>query len=791
MPGRVKRAAHRDFSLKTVDWKSQPVGNKALTVQFSKIVWIEQPTNSIYDIPEYKSETTLVGSASPTTNVNGEARVSFTPPDPGTYILDVSGGGAHSQQLIWVAGPGNAIWPNLTNQQLHMTADGEKYQSGQSAKIFIPNPFGSDALALITLERERVMSSQVITISDAGYDLSIPLTDEDAPNVYLSVTLIGRSSDNNHPDFRQGYLNLQVEPTAQTLKVEVSSNPPKATAGQDVTISIKVSDASGKPVQGEFSIGIADLAALVLANTNSEDILTSFYGIQPLGVRTAIGLNGYGGNNAPVPAALGRGGGGGGDMSQAGLTVRENFQDTAYWNPSIVTGADGTAQVSFTLPDNLTTWQIDVRGLNSNAQVGQTTTQLVTSKDIIVRPQTPSFMVVGDHTQLAADVNNNTSNTLQVAVSLQSNGFTLDDPTQNVQTVSIPSNGHTSVTWWGTTQDVPTVDLVFKAISGDLQDSARPEQGKLTVLHYSSPQTFSTSGVLTDAGSRLEVVSIPHSFTPIGGQLSLELSPSLAATMVAGLKALDNPDQSDTVAVLSSFLPNLETAKTLASLGISAPDLQANLDIRVNNAINTLLNHQNNDGGWVWWNAAIDTSAASDPYITSLVLFGLSQASQEGYKINSYAIDNAIQFLSATLFTPKTSDKIWDLDRLAFTIFAMQNAGETTLTGTYAESLYSVRKYLSPWSQAMTALVLDSINPGDDRVKTMLSDLEANAIRTSTGANWEAIDSSWHNPGSTITTTAIVLYTIAQKDPASSLVSDALRYLMANRKQRPRMGIAV
>ncbi len=94
------------FSLQTVDWKSQPVGNKALVAQFSKVVWVEQPLNSMYDVPQYTPQYTPVGSANPITDANGLARLSFTPPDPGTYILDVTSGAAHTQVLVWVSGPG-------------------------------------------------------------------------------------------------------------------------------------------------------------------------------------------------------------------------------------------------------------------------------------------------------------------------------------------------------------------------------------------------------------------------------------------------------------------------------------------------------------------------------------------------------------------------------------------------------------------------------------------------------------------------------------------------------------
>ncbi len=176
----------------------------------------------------------------------------------------------------------------------------------------------------------------------------MPLSDDDAPNVYLSVTLIGHTSDGNQPDYRQGYLNLVVSPNAQTLKVDLSVNPPHATAGQTVTLAIKVSDAQGKPVQGEFSIGVVDLAVLALADPNAPDILTAFYGIQPLGVRTAVPSTGYGGSTTQLAVPGGKGGGGSG-LPQT--TIRENFQDTAFWNPTLVTGPDGTAQVSVTLPD--------------------------------------------------------------------------------------------------------------------------------------------------------------------------------------------------------------------------------------------------------------------------------------------------------------------------------------------------------------------------------------------------------------------------------------------------------
>ena len=101
----------------------------------------------------------------------------------------------------------------------------------------------------------------------------------------------------------------------------------------------------------------------------------------------------------------GGGGGGGGELP----VIREEFPDTAYWNPSLITNSEGRGQVTMTLPDSLTTWQVDVRGLTVDTKVGQAETQIVATKPLLIRPVTPRFLVSGDHVLMAAMINNNTT----------------------------------------------------------------------------------------------------------------------------------------------------------------------------------------------------------------------------------------------------------------------------------------------------------------------------------------------------------------------------------------------
>ena len=763
------------FNVQTVNTQGQPDGSHKLEAAFTKIEWVEQEATDPLGMPVYLPQTTALGSASPVTDNNGQARLSFTPPEPGTYQLEVTGSGTTTQVLLWVGGPGEAAWPNLPDQKIRLTADASSYQPGQTAQVFIPNPFPGDAQALVTVERGIVMRSSVISVTGSGTSYSLPLSEDDAPNVYLSVTLLG-STQEGKPDFRQGYINIPVDPAAQFLHVKLVAQPAKLQAGQPATISVQVSDAQGKPVQGEFSLAVADLAALALADPNTPGIKAAYYNAQPLGVRTSLSLGGYAGRDVFI--VPGRGGGGGGN--QAPQVVRQDFPDTAYWNGAIVTDANGMAQVTFDLPDNLTTWQAEVRGVSgNNTLVGETDVQLVTSKDLLVRPQTPRFLVAGDHTQLTALVNNTTTQDLKVEATLDAAGVTLDDPANATQAVDIPAVGQAKVTWWTTVQDVAEADLVFSVKSGSLSDAARPDSGKLPIRRYTSPQTFSTGWTLTDQNERLEVVSLPTSFTPLGGELSVELSPSLASVVLKGLDALDQSGEMDNSTALSRFLPNLIAYRTLQELGIDSPTLQSRFERTANEGVRQLVTSQNGDGGWSWWSLTPDFFASSDPYLSAYILFGLSEAKAAGIAVNDNTLQQAVQYLQKIVALPKAQSEGWKLDRLAFQIYALQRAG--SIQPELSNALFEQRDRLSPWAKAMLLAVLLPDKTYQQQVTTLQSDLEATAIRSATGVHWESPASGWYNPSTPLFTSAVVVYTLAGIDPANPLLSDAVRYLAAGR----------
>jgi hypothetical protein len=767
-----------DFGVMVVGWDGVPGGVHDLRARLQRVVWTRrdpQPGEG-NGFPTFVPSYTLIEDKHISTAADGTALLSFVPPATGIYQVEISGEGALTQVQVWVGGAGQAVWPNLPNQHIQLTADRDEYLPGDTAQVFIPNPFNQAALALLTLERQTILVHQVLEIEPGGDTLAIELAEDYAPNVFVSVTLLGRSPD-GLPDFRQGFAELHVKPVEQTLNVTLTSQPERSAPGEAVTFDLRVTNANGEPVQGELSLSVVDGAVLALAEPNAPGILEGLYGEQPLGVRTNLSLAVYGWRLTNLPGGLG----GGGGAEELTAVTRQEFPDTAYWDAEIITDANGEAQVTIVLPDNLTTWQVDARGVSVETGVGEEQLALVSSQELLVRPIAPRYLVVGDHVQLAAVAHNNTANELQAQVTLQIDGLALDDPNTAIQELMLPAGGRARVEWWATALDVPSAELVFTVQGSDptsgavYEDAVRLSAGALPVLRYSAPQTFATSGVMQEEGQRLELISLPASYDVEAGTLDVNLSTSLAAGMLDALEMLENYPYEGSEQIISRFVPALAAYRALHSYGIESVDQQERMARTLKSGLDMLTTRQNPDGGWGWW-----PGGKSDIYFSAYALFGLSQARDAGAAVSTGAIQRAIDYLFAVLIAPSMASQNWQLDQLAFQHFALSQAGAGDLAG--ASVLFESRDRLSPWAQALLGLTLETITPANPQTLLLLSDLQSKAIRSATGVHWENLDNTQQNLDTANTATAIVVYVLAQIEPASSLLPDAVRYLMSNRQ---------
>ncbi|MFN7941938.1 MAG: alpha-2-macroglobulin family protein [Thermoanaerobaculia bacterium] len=102
----------------------------------------------------------------------------------------------------------------------------------------------------------------------------------------------------------------------------------------------------------------------------------------------------------------------------APVQVRSDFSETAFWKPQLLTGADGSAAIEFTVPDSVTSWKVWVAAVTKDLASGSAERTTESVKDLMVRPYLPRFLREGDEAQLKVVVNNASKERLSGALEL-------------------------------------------------------------------------------------------------------------------------------------------------------------------------------------------------------------------------------------------------------------------------------------------------------------------------------------------------------------------------------------
>ncbi len=94
------------------------------------------------------------------------------------------------------------------------------------------------------------------------------------------------------------------------------------------------------------------------------------------------------------------------DGGQTDVPLRENMNETALFQPALATGKDGTVKIRFTLPESLTTWRFMGLAHTADLCYGQIDGETVAKKDLMVQPNMPRFLRLGDEATIKAAVTN-------------------------------------------------------------------------------------------------------------------------------------------------------------------------------------------------------------------------------------------------------------------------------------------------------------------------------------------------------------------------------------------------
>lgn len=781
LPDRYVYAPGQTASVKvsTTDYEGRPVSAK-VTLKFMSRSYekVEHKENE-YAV-DYKLVETDISSGEVTTDQEGHATYNFPIQGAGSMSIKtvVQQDGRNYTSLggfIWVANETQAAASYGSYYQessIKLVPDKKSYRAGETAHVLALLP-KQGANLLVTTELNSVMSARYQYVPGRSVILDVPIEANYAPNVFLNVTFV------QNGDMFSGDQRLVVPARDKLLNLEIIPNKQEYKPRETASYTVLARDADGAPVRdAEVSLGVVDEAIYSVSPDYSGNIRQQFYGMRYNLVQTHLSVaywfRGFAGEK-PLDLASTKPSYQLADFKNEDAPVqpmiRKEFKDTAYWQPSAVTGSDGRATVKFRLPDNLTTWRATARAVTSDTKVGVSNSKVISRKDVILRLETPRFITQGDTVTLSGIVHNYLKQPKSTQISISVNGAQLIGPAQ--ETVTINQQGEHRLDWQISAPQTGPITLLAKALTNTESDAV---ELMLDVVPRGLHETKVERWVTTDDTAEQQFsLEIPANADLNSRRLRVEVTPSIAGTLFGALDYLTTYPYGCTEQTMSSFLPNIIVSRTLKEFRSTSIRNNNDLQQKVEKGRNRLYAFQHQDGGWGWW-----VNDQTDPYMTAYVLHGLTLAKQAGYEIDDERLARGREKLQAMLDAGADSPEI-DTGTRAFMAYVL--AGSGGVDNRHLENLFAQRHNLQPYGRAMLALAL-SAQKMNERAQQVATEIEQSADVGKATASWQnkQVARLGFSDKNRTEGTAMSLKALALLKPQSSLLPLAARWLVAERK---------
>jgi uncharacterized protein YfaS (alpha-2-macroglobulin family) len=785
---------------------------------------------------------------------------------------------------------------------VELTPDKREYAPGDKVRLQVSaNRLGAAVLLFVRPSNGVYLPPQVVRLTGKSTVVEIDVEQRDMPNFFVeAVTVHGGKL---HTAVRE----IFVPPVKRVVNVEVEPSAREYLPGEQAKVAFKLTDMEGQPVVGSTVVAIYDKALDYIAgDASSADIREFFWkwrrehysqtetslarGEQPvakpneiqmqnLGVfgesvadqeiqtRFGLGRDHFAGGNAggrgvamdalaegaamPMAATAApmvasrqlKSDPGGAVAPVVEPMIRKEFADTALWVGALETDREGHGEVELKMPENLTTWKVNVWSMGRGTRVGQGSADVITRKNIIVRLQAPRFFVETDEVVLSANVHNYLKTEKVVRVRLELDGNELRGPDELETSVSIPAGGEQRVDWRVSVVREGQAIIRMSALTDEESDAM---QMSFPVLVHGMLKTESYSGALRPADTTGSFAfTVPQDRREEQSRLEVRYSPTLAGSMVDALPYLIDYPYGCTEQTLNRFLPAVLTQRTLQRMGVDLKAIQekrSNLNAQeigndaeraeqwkrydrnpvfdeteLTNAVKAgvyrLTEMQLSDGGWGWFSGWGEYSSA---HTTATVVRGLLIAKQNDVAIVPELLQRGVAWLESYQADQLAALDNWDreakkarnedepakstadnLDALVYLVLTeAQRAGASpppVEAGTRADTrprmrtyLYGDRTNLAVYSLATFGLALQ-IESDDPAVMLpmVLRNLSQYVQQDDENQTaWLDLPNNqwWYWYGSEYEAHAFYLKLLAANDPKSEVAPRLVKYLLNNRK---------
>lgn len=262
-----------------------------------------------------------------------------------------------------------------------------------------------------------------------------------------------------------------------------------------------------------------------------------------------------------APANQAQSGGGNTEPLVAVADIRTNFNETAFFYPTLLTDKEGNFYIQFTIPESNTTWRLQMVAHTKDLKYGVYSQQVITQRPLMVIPNLPRFVRKGDRVTFSTQIINQTGAVLAGQVLLELfnpvTGEVLNTTVVSPQKeIQLQKDGTGTVNWqW----DVPyTEELVGVRIIATSPEGSDGEQHVLPVVNDEILITESNPFYLGEKNTGR--VEIPSGIFQVGNRpfsLTFEATANPIWYAVQALPAISNPVSDNVIDWFNAYYSNV------------------------------------------------------------------------------------------------------------------------------------------------------------------------------------------------------------------------------------------
>ncbi|MEA2338043.1 MAG: alpha-2-macroglobulin [Thermoanaerobaculia bacterium] len=704
----------------------------------------------------------------------------------GEYLIiakasDAEGHSTTTRTWFYAVGGGYTAWERYDHNRIDLVPEKKTYKPGETARIMVKSPW-EHATALLTTEREGVRTWKTFTLTSTQTTVSVPITEKDIPNLYISVLLLkGRTkegaedeADPGKPAFRLGYAAINVEGATKRLKVAVKANRDEYRPASKARIEVDVKDAAGKPSQSEVTLWAVDYGVLSLTGYETPDVLQSIYLEKALQVINEDSRQKIVSRRVLTPKGETSGGGGGRDAGPG--VIRKDFRVLAFWVGSVITDSKGHAKTDITLPESLTTYRIMAVAGDKASRFGWAQNEIRINKPVLLTPTWPRFLAVGDKAYFGAVVHSQLKQPGNAKVTIKSLDPSIVDfasaTMTSTSTIDVAAEGSAEVRFNAEAKAVGNARIQMTV---SLNGETDAFEDTLPVRILAPTETVAAYGEAKPDAK--ETLSVPKDVVPSAGGLHVELSSTAMVGLAEGASYLiEYPygcaEQRSSAAMALMLASDLGDAFALP--GIDAKKAHATAQ----KTIYELYKFQCGNGSFAFWAGECYTAS---PYLTANVLHIMQRAEKLKYDVSKDVTKRGYDYLDAKLKEKRPTNEGWwpaYTSWQAFSVKVLVEAGRNE--DSHITRLYS---YVDRMPVFAISYLLDAMlakNEKSPRVDDLARRI-TNAILPEGGsAHVEELSDPYlfYCWNSSVRSTAIALGTLTRHGESEMLVKQMVRWLM-------------